>query len=139
MRDNSASELRKNSPEQKSEETMKPVKATDSICSMSIARSSTDRDWYWIWYRTNDIKIPPFYMRYIHPVRCNFIVAGRNQKEKEENIRGAVMYEEKEGAGRNMKREIKVKVILKPGYEKRFTEACLEQIRKRKAVAEKSA
>jgi len=33
--------------------------------------------------------------------------------------------------GGTMKREIKVKVTLTPGYEKRFTEACLEQIKKR--------
>lgn len=34
-------------------------------------------------------------MRYVHPARCNFIVAGRHQKEKEENTMVAVMDEER--------------------------------------------
>lgn len=34
-------------------------------------------------------------MRYVHPARCNFIVAGRHQKEKEENTMVAVMDEKK--------------------------------------------
>lgn len=39
--------------------------------------------------------IPPFYMKYVHPARCIFIVAGRNQKEKEEQNMVAVMDEKK--------------------------------------------
>jgi len=34
-------------------------------------------------------------MRYVHPARCIFIVAGRHQKEKEENTMVAVMDEKK--------------------------------------------
>lgn len=31
-----------------------------------------------------------------------------------------------------MKREINVQVEFSPGYEKRFTQACLDQLKKRK-------
>lgn len=37
-----------------------------------------------------------------------------------------------------MKKEIKVEVTFTPGYEQRFTNACLEAIRKRESRKEKS-
>jgi len=38
--------------------------------------------------------------------------------------------------GTNLKKEVKVEVTYTPGYEKRYTEACLAVLKRRKAKQE---
>ena len=64
---------------------------------------------------------------------CSQIIEERIPKDKEEF---EPIEREVRKIGDVAKKEIKVKATLSPGYEKRFTTACLEIIKKREARRE---